>query len=187
MSMTLREELKPLTGNKRKFQLLRIVDMGVDTALTLCGVKRGTYNTWCQNDVFVSLYRRRDEFSGSHKQEAIQLLRRDNQLAAVLLESKILAKMKDEIASGELSLVKTNLAREVYSKLITDLDVQPQIRSLTWDQRVQQLVLPDRPQIEEGEDINGKFETADSPQVQHPQSDPIKESQPTTTEAKEKA
>lgn len=184
--MTLREELKPLTGNKRKFQLLRIVDMGVNTALTLCGVKRGTYNTWCQSETFVTLYRRREEFSGSYKQEAIQLLRRDNQLAAVLLESKILAKMKDEIASGELALVKTNLAREVYSKLITDLDVQPQIKSLTWDQRVQQLVLPDRPQIE-GEVVNGEFETTGSETSQHQESNPTSEGEQTTDTTEEKA
>ncbi|GAH14617.1 unnamed protein product, partial [marine sediment metagenome] len=103
---------------------------------TLCGVKRGTYNTWCQNPDFVALYRRRDEFEGEYKQEAIQLLRRDNQLAAVLLESKILAKMKEEILSGELSLTRTNLAKEVYSKLINDLDYQPPIKNLTFEQRV---------------------------------------------------
>lgn len=162
--MTLREELKPLTGNKRKFQLLRIVDMEVDTALTLCGVKRGTYNTWCQQDTFVALYRRREEFSGSYKQEAIQLLRRDNQLAAVLLESKILAKMKDEIASGELSLVKTNLAREVYSKLMSDLDIQPKVANLTWQQRIGQLNVGAEPsQITEGEAVDAEFtETEDS-------------------------
>ena len=156
--MSLREELKPLTGNKRKFQLLRIVDMGVDTALSIVGVQRGTYNSWCQNDIFVALYRRRDEFSGSFKQEAIQLLRRDNQLAAVLLESKILARMKEEIASGELSLVKTNLAREVYSKLMTELDVQPKVQNLTWQQRIDQLNVGTEPsQITEGETVDAEF------------------------------
>ena len=159
--MTLREELKPLTGNKRKFQLLRIVDMDVNTALTLCGVQRGTYNTWCQNPTFVELYRRRDEFAGEHKQEAIQLLRRDNQLAAVLLESKIVAKIKEEIESGELSLTKTNLAREVYSRLMGDLDVQPKVQSLTWDQRIGQLnVGTDTPQIAEGETVDAEFTEA---------------------------
>lgn len=164
--MSLRDEIKPLTGNKRKFFLLRIVDMDVNTALTLCGVKRGTYNTWLQGSVFVGLYRQRDSFSGEHKQEAIQLLRRDNQLAAVLLESNILAKMKEEIASGELSLVKTNLAREVYSKLITDLDIQPQVKSLTWNERVLNLTTREPvPQIEEV--TNGKFEATDSEKNQH--------------------
>lgn len=169
MPSTLKEELKPLTGNKRKFQLLRIVDMDVNTSLKICGVKRGTYNTWCQSDTFVSLYRRRDEFAGEHKQEAIQLLRRDNQLAAVLLESKILSKMKEEIASGELSLVKTNLAREVYSRLMGDLDVKPEIKSLTWDQRVINLTAgePIR-QLPEGETIDGE---AKEIIVEHPGSE----------------
>ncbi len=186
MSMTLREELKPLTGNRRKFQLLRIVDMGVNTALGLCGVKRGTYNTWLQNGVFVSLYRRRDEFAGSFKQEAIQLLRRDNQLAAVLLESKILARMKEEIASGELSLVKTNLAREVYSKLMTELDIQPKVQSLSWDQRVFNLTAGEPvPRIEEA--VNGEFETIGGEESQHTQGRSTSESQQTTDTTEEKA
>lgn len=148
----LRDEIRAITGNKRKFLLLRIVDMGVDTALTLCNVKRGTYNTWCQNPTFVELYRRRDEFSSEYKQEAIQLLRRDNQLAAVLLESKLIHKMKEEIESGEYELIRTNLAKEVYSRLLSDLDIQPQVQSLTWEQRIQNLFLPqqDVPGIGQG-------------------------------------
>jgi len=158
--MSLRDELKPLTGNKRKFLLLRIVDMDVNTALTLCGVKRGTYNSWCQIDKFVTLYRQRDRFAGEFKQEAIQLLRRDNQLAAVLLESEILSKLKEEIESGELSLTRTNLAREVYSRLMGDLDSQPKVQNLTWAQRIEKLVMPDRPQIEGEETIEGEFTEA---------------------------
>lgn len=132
--------------------------MDVNTSLKLCGVQRGTYNTWCQNPVFVALYRRRAEFAGEHKQEAIQLLRRDNQLAAVLLESKILAKIKEEIQSGELALTKTNLAREVYSRLMGDLDIQPKVQSLTWDQRVINLTAGEpRPQITEGETVDAEF------------------------------
>jgi len=156
--MSLREEIKALTGNKRKFLLMRIVDMGVDTALSLCGVKRGTYNSWCQQDTFVALYRRRGEFAGEHKQEAIQLLRRDNQLAAVLLESKILGKIKEEIESGELALTKTNLAREVYSRLMGDLDAQPKVANLTWEQRILNLTAREPvPELSEGEVINGEF------------------------------
>lgn len=184
--MTLREEIKALTGNRRKFLLLRIVDMNVNTALTLCGVQRGTYNTWCQNDIFVGLYRRRDEFAGEHKQEAIQLLRRDNQLAAVLLESNILHKIKEEIESGELVLTKTNLAREVYSRLMGDLDSQPKVQVQSWDQRVHNLITGDRRQIDEGEVIDGEFETVSGEKTEHETSIPTSESEqtPDTTEEK---
>jgi len=174
----LKDEIKTVTGNKRKFLLLRIVDMSAKAARELCGVTQGTYNSWLQNEEFGLLYRRRDEFSGEYKQEAIQLLRRDNQLDAVLLEGKLIKKMKDEVESGDYVLIRTNLAREVYSKLITDLDQQPQIKSLTWEQRIQQLFLENNPQqIEGGQITDGKVisETTSSEESQHPKSLPFTE------------
>jgi len=176
--MTLREEIKTLSGNRRRFFLLRIADLDTKAALKLCGVVRGTYNTWLQNKEFVELYRRRDEFAGDFKQEAIQLLRRDNQLEAVLLEGKILAKMKSELATGivgENSIIRSNLAKEVYSKLIGDLDVQKQEAPMSWAERFAQFfnisnvnITPGQPAIEgeareqigEGEIVNGEFEAA---------------------------
>ena len=54
--------------------------------------------------------------------------------------------MKEEIASGELSLVKTNLAKEVYSKLIADLDLKPKVPSLNWQQRIENVIIaPNKP------------------------------------------
>ncbi len=157
--MSLKEEIKTLTGNKRKFFLLRVVDMDKTTALKLCNVKVGTYNNWCQNTEFTTLYRQRTEFAGEYKQEAIQLLRRDNQLAAVLLEAKIIEKMKGEIDDGIYELVRTNLAKEVYSKLIAELDVVPKEQSLTWQQQIDQInIIPSTPalpvEVIEGEVIN---------------------------------
>lgn len=158
--MGLKEEIKSLSGNRRKFFLLRIADMDTKAALKLCGVVRGTYNTWCQNSEFVELYRRRDELAGDYRQEAIRLLRRDNQLEAVLLEGKVLAKIKDELDSGEYELIRTHLAREVYSKLIADLDYQPKALALTWEQRIQQIFGGNAPkQIVEGEITNAEPET----------------------------
>ena len=149
--MTLKEEVKTLAGKRRKFFLLRVADLDTDSARKLCGVAKGTYHSWLQNQEFTSLYRRRDEFAAIYKQEAIQLLRRDNQLEAVLLESDIIAKMKAELASGEYSLIRSHLAREVYSKLITDLDVVPQTPLLSWQQRVTQFITGAPGQIGEGE------------------------------------
>jgi len=165
--MSLRDEIKVLSGNKRRFFLLRVSDIGTSAALKICGVVRGTYNSWLQHDDFVQLYRRRAEFSGEYKQEAIKLLRRDNQLEAVLLESKIVAKMKEELASGEFDLIRTNMAREVYSKLIADLDVVPKITGNTFDQRIQAiLVSPDLPeQLPKGETIEGEFSVREEDKV----------------------
>lgn len=169
--MALRDEIKAITGNKRKFLLLRIVDIDVQPARALCGITQGTYNGWFQDSDFAALYRRRDEFSGECKQEAIQLLRRDNQLAAVLLESKLINKMKDEIDSGQYELIRTNLAKEVYSKLITDLDVVPVIQVKSWQQRISQLVIGDRHQITEGGVIDAEvIEAAGGEQTEHKES-----------------
>ena len=147
----LRDEIRPLTGNRRRFFLLRIVDMDKKTALNLCNIKGGTHNTWCQDSEFVALYRRRDEFCAEYKQEAIQLLRRDNQLAAVMLETKIVAKMQEEVDSGIYELMRTNIAKSVYERLIADLDVVPQIKNLTWQDRVIQITANPNPELVEAE------------------------------------
>jgi len=86
--------------------------------------------------------------------------------------------MKKEIDSGEYELIRTNLAREVYSKLISDLDYQPAALSLTWEQRIQQLnQIPPSSQIEGGETIDGTIitETVGEQENQHKESLPIVE------------
>ena len=145
--MSLHDEIKDIVGKKRRFFLFRVADVDTDTARKICKIPKGTYNTWTSNPHcrFVELYRRRAELSGLYKQEAIQLLRRDNQLAAVILEEKIIQKMGVEIESGEYNLIRTNLARDVYTKLIGDLDYQLDIKSLTWEQRLQQLFVGGQP------------------------------------------
>ena len=186
--LTLNEELKTISGRKRRFLLLRIIDVGVEEAKKLCGIKQGTYNTWLHNSEFAQLYRRRAELSAEFRIEALRLMRRDNQLQAVLLEEKILEKMKDEIATGKYELIKTRLAGDVYSKLINDLDYQPSNLSLTWEQRIQQLDQGQGvPQITEGEVIDGEIisETISGEENQHTESQPLLESEQAPDEVKE--
>lgn len=158
--MSLKEELKPIIGNRRRFMLYRIADVDTDTARKLCGIKKGTYNNWLQDETFVTIHRRRDEFAQEYRKEAIQMLRRDNQLAAVMLEGKIIAQMKKEIESGNplgYNLIKTHIAREVYSKLIADLDVVPQAPMISWEQRFQQITQSMNPgTLPEGVTIEGE-------------------------------
>ncbi len=150
--MSLKDEIKQLSGNKRRFFLLRIADMDTKAALKIIGVVRGTYNSWLQNPDFVELYHRRDEFNEEYRQEAIKLLRKDNQLEAVLFEGKMIANMKEELDSGEYNLIRTNLAREVYSRLVGDLEAQTQVSLISWEQRLQQIVLaPQQQPLIEGE------------------------------------
>jgi len=182
--MSLKDEVRTLSGNKRRFFLLRIADLDTKAALKICGVVRATYSSWLQNTEFVELYRKRAKYAADYKQEAIQLLRRDNQLEAVLLEGKIIAKMRDELAGGETgegSLLRSNLAKEVYSKLISDLDVIPQAPILSWQQRIQQIFASPPPdQITQGEFRDAQFETDSIPQTEPSEGNFIEEGKQTS-------
>lgn len=164
--MSLKDELKQLTGKKRRFMLMRVAEVEPDVARKMCNVSQASYNSWLQrssNPAFVELYRRVDEFTVEYKTEAIQMLRRDNQLSAVMLEEQIINKMKEEVASGDYNLIRTNLARDVYTRLIGDLDFQPTSVSQTWDERIQGIFLPPKEtsMLEEGKDT-----VIDVPQVE---------------------
>lgn len=177
-SMTLKEELKELTGKRKRFLLLRIADIDPELARRLCNVTKGTYNNWLRDStsIFVELYRRRDELNQTYKHEAIHLLRRDNQLAAVLLEERIIRKLTEEIETGEYSLAKTQLAKEVYSRLLTDIDVTPNVQVTTWEQRIGEIIMPDQPRLARGgEIIEGKFTPTNGQKTEYQEGYPIEE------------
>ena len=179
--MSLRDELKPIIGNKRRFLLFRITDIDTDTSRKLCHVKKSTYEHWLRDGKFVEIYRRRDELASEYKKEAMSLLRRDTQLAAVLLEEEIIKKMALEIETGSYNLIKTNLAKEVYSKLINDLDVEINPQTLTWEQKLQQIF------INQGGANDKLIETDNIPQEQLTESFPITESKQVLIEAQKEA
>jgi len=186
--MTLKQEIKVLSGNKRKFLLLRVADIDTAPARKMCGVVVGTYNSWLNNAVFAPLYARLDEFRADYKEEAIRLLRRDNQLAAVMLEGKIIEKMKAELDREEYVLIKTHLAREVYSKLMADLDVVPQTQVLSWEQRIQQIFQDGRPdQVTEGIYAEGELATNNQQEEQSETRNLIQEGEQAPDEDAEKA
>jgi hypothetical protein len=176
--------IKPLSENQRQYILRRIAGLDTSTTRTLLGIAKGTYNTWFHNQVFADVHKQLPELSFKHRIEAIQILRRDNQLEAVLLEGKMIAKMKEEIDSGELYFCRTNLAREVYSKLISDLDKAPAgVQVLSWQQRIQQF-FPER--TVGGEVIDGKFKEIGSESAEHSQGELITQSEQTSAETEEK-
>jgi hypothetical protein len=185
---TLLDIIKPITGHRRTFLLMRISGLDVDLSRQLSKVTKGTYNSWFKNDTFVGVHQKLPELAQNYRQEAIQLLRRDNQLEAVLLESKIVQKMKEEIESGEYVIIKTHLAREVYSKLMADLDAVPavSVKSLSWSQRIQQIYTKPPDQIEGGT-VDGEFEEVSEQSAEHSESQLLQEGQPTNDEATEKS
>lgn len=167
---TLQEIVKSITGNKRQFILMRVAGMDADIVMNLIGVTRGTYNSWFKNEDFALVYHELPTLVRDHRQEAVQMLRKDNQLEAVLLEGRIIAQLKLELESGDYSLAKTNLAREVYSKLMTDLDVIPKVQVASWQQRIenlQQFFPGAHEQIEGGKVIDAEFEEVSSKQAKY--------------------
>jgi hypothetical protein len=159
------EVIKNLSEHQKQYIIRRVAGLDTKATRELIGIAVGTYNTWFHNEAFAAVHRQLRELSSQHKLEAIQILRRDNQLEAVILEGKIITRMKEEIDSGEYAFVRTNLAREVYSKLIADLDKAPAgIQVLSWQQRVNQ-IFPGREQG--GEIINGEFEEVTSIEAEH--------------------
>jgi hypothetical protein len=165
------ELIKELAPNQKEYIIRRIAGLNPKACRELVGIQQGTYNTWFHNETFAVIHRQLPDLVHNHRSEAIQILRRNNQLEAVLLEGQIVQKMKEEVSNGELNLCRTNLAREVYSKLISDLDAVPAIQNLTWQQRVRQIFLNPGQQPQGGEVIDGEFEAVNSEQTEHPQGD----------------
>ena len=188
---TLQEVVKSISGNKRQFILMRIAGMDVDIVMNLLGITRGTYNSWFKNGDFSLVYHKLPTLVSDYRQEAVQMLRKSNQLEAVLLESKIIAQLKAELEKGEYVLAKTHLAREVYSKLISDLDaVAPKVQVASWQQRIgviQQYLEKPKDQIEGGEVVDAEFEEVSSEQEEHPKSIPVSESESSSNEDKKEA
>ena len=182
--MALQERFKSLTGNKRTFLLMRIAGLDADFSMKLTSVTRGTYNSWFKNEEFALLYHELPTLIQDHRLEAVQMLRKDNQLEAVLLEGKIIAKIKEEIENGDYSLTRTHLAREVYSKLMTDLDIVPEVK-FTWQQRFQGFFQKPPEQI--GEAIDAEFSEVSSVTEEHQESDHVPKVQSPSDEATETA
>ena len=137
--MELKEILAPLHGNRRKYMLFRISGVEPNAALQLTGAKKNAYNAWLKKKDFVGIHQRIGELYSNYRIEAIRLLRRDNQLNAVILEGKVIKKMEEEVENSCYDLVKTNLGKEVYTKLLNDLDEASGIKNLTWLQRIDQM------------------------------------------------
>lgn len=184
----LSEKVKLLTGNRRMFLLMRIAGLDPDVSRNLLGVTQGMYNTWLKNESFVELHRQIPELMGDHRHDAVRMLRKENQLEAVLLEGKIISKIKEELDNGDYKLIRTHLAREVYSKLMSDLDIVPDVKVLSWEKRVSHFLQSPQPQpqLQEGA-LDGEFEEVGIKQAEHSQGIIIQEVQPTHNEAQETA
>ncbi len=152
----LKDELATLKSKRQKdFLVMRIAGMDKRTSLVLLQIPEGTLKRWSNHPEFKRIYSQIIQYNNDYKEEAIRLLRKDNQLAAVLLEREIIQKLRKEIEEEKYSLVRTHLGREVYSRLISELDHQPTTQVLTWEQRIyQETEVKELPQSIEGEIVS---------------------------------
>ena len=149
--MSLREELTGIIGKRRRFLLLRIAGLDKGVALATVGSSQHAYNGWVGDKKFQPIYRKVNELALEYAQEAVRLIRRDNQLAAAFLEEKIITQLAEELDSGNYKLIKTQLGKEAYKLLIGELDKTPAILHQTWEQRVLALNSREEILLEEGE------------------------------------
>lgn len=183
----LKDKLKPVTGVRKQFLLMRIAGLDTPACRHILSIPQGTYNSWLSQENFREVFSQLQELESDYKHEAIQMLRRENQLEAVLLESKIVQKMREELEAGEYVLIKTNLAREVYSKLISDLDIAPQVKaSISWEQKVYDVMLTTQPQLQ-GEIHDAEFTEVSSQPNQYSEGNLITEGEQASHEDKARA
>ena len=131
---SLQSVLKGIIGKRRRFLLLRLCDVETADARGMCSATVSAYNGWVREERFKLVYQRREELSTTYKKEAMTMMRRENQLAAVMLEEKILKALVVEIDSGNFVLMKTQIAKEVYNKLMADLDITVVPSSMSFEQ-----------------------------------------------------
>lgn len=170
--LSLESVVSPLVGEQLRFILFRIVGMSVQQALGASKATQGKYNDWLRrNPEFGLINGYVRDLSKTHRAEAIKLLRRSNQLTAILLEEEIMDRIIREVQSGEYDLIKTSIAKEVYNKLIAVMDATPvfNAREINFIERargfVQQTGQPARQEVTDNGDsaIEGSFREVGEP------------------------
>ena len=149
---TLQEVLRPFRGKARQFLILRISGIKKKTALEMARGGISDYNRWLIRPDFVEVHRQIQDLFVEHRDEALRMLRKENQLNAALMEGELIVQMRDEITSGDYQLLRTGIARELYARLMSEMDKSPDVQVLTWEQRIQnnQLYVDKPEQLPEG-------------------------------------
>lgn len=129
--------------------------MDKTAALSSLSVPEGTYNRWTGQKRFKEVHQQLGTLGTKYMSEALLMLREVNYALVVNLEAKMLTKLIDEIKNGEPIFAKTNLGREIYAKLASEMSTKAEIRSVTtWEQFFLQGG-ENPPQITQGDIIEG--------------------------------
>jgi len=133
----LQQVLAPFRGKARQFLVLRISGIDKKTALRMAHGGISDYNRWLIRPDFVEVHRKIQDLFVEHRDEALRMLRKENQLNAALMERELITEMRDELKSGDYHLLKTGIARDLYTRLMSEMDKTPDVQVLTWEQRIQ--------------------------------------------------
>lgn len=165
------QELKGIRGKARKYLLLRISGIDdIEAALNMISATRGAYINWFK-PAFSAVNSRLNELRDNYKEDAIKMLRRDTQVEAVLLEADIIKRLQKEISSGKYDLVRTNIARDIFGKLLSEIDMQPKGDTINWIDKIQVLQgKAQQKQLEGGDVIDTEFEAIGSQQAEYQES-----------------
>jgi len=151
----LQETLKPFRGKARHFLILRISGVKKQQALELAGGSVSDYNRWLIKPDFVEVHRNIQELFNEHRDDALRLLRKENQLNAAILERKLIDELTREVEERRYKLMRTGIARDLYTRLMSEMDKVPDVQVLSWEQRIQQnnLYSDETKQLPEGDSI----------------------------------
>lgn len=121
----------------RQFLLYRIAGISKEEALQLTGITLPHYKKLRQEkEYFRYIVDNIAELQADYRDEAVRMLRRSTQTTAMLMEQKIMDTLYEEVTSGEYKLLKTQLGREVYSKLMTDLEKKEEAPTVDYKQLI---------------------------------------------------
>jgi len=134
----LKEMLSELKLKQRTYLLYRVCELDMKKAMAMTDISKSTYNQWCADEKFIEVHRKLPVLQSQYKGEALRLLRKKNQLNAILLEGLVIEKIIGEVKQGRWNMAKTKLGVLIYDKLIQDLDIQPQVH-LSWQDRLKQM------------------------------------------------
>lgn len=135
---TLSSILEGLTGKRRQYLIFLIAGLSQGYAIELTKVNKSSPSFWRKEDERYALVESKAELLvNEYQEQAIKLIRRDNQVGAALLERIMIEKIREEVDSGDYVLLRTHLAREVYGKLIQNLDQMDSLpQHITWQQLI---------------------------------------------------
>ncbi len=135
---TLSDILEGLTGKRRQYLIFLIAGLSQGYAIELTKVNKSSPSFWRREDEkYAQVESRAELLVNEYQEQAIRLIRRDNQVGAALLERTMIEKIREELDTGDYVLLKTHLAREVYGKLIQNLDQMDSLpQHVTWQQLI---------------------------------------------------